>query len=169
MSMLRPAEYRESIFAIDLDKLRDRGIRGLILDLDNTLVKWNDPEPTEGLLRWLEQVRAMGIAPCIVSNNSGPRVQSFAAKVGVPFIPKAIKPRRKGFRAAMRLLGVTPAQTAVVGDQIFTDVMGGNRCGAHTILVVPIDSREFIGTRVLRMMERLVLRYLSRRSSLNDD
>jgi uncharacterized protein len=165
---LRPAEYRRSIFAIDLEKLKTRGFRAIMLDLDNTLVRWNHPDPTPDLLAWLERVQQMGFKVCIVSNNSGPRVSEFAGKVGVPFIPKAIKPRRKGFREAMARLGVTPEQTVVVGDQIFTDVLGGNRSGAHTILVVPIDPREFFGTRLVRQVERWVLAYLDRKGLLTD-
>lgn len=168
MATLRPGEYRESIFKIDLERLRQRGIRAIMLDLDNTLVQWNHPEPPAGLVVWLERVKAAGFSVCIVSNNSGTRVSQFAGKVGIPFIAKAGKPRRKGFRAAMALLGVTPAQTAVVGDQIFTDVLGGNRAGAHTILVVPLDPREFIGTRLVRTVERLILRFLDRKGLLTD-
>lgn len=166
MRILRPAEYLQSIFEIDLARLKQLGKRAIILDLDNTLVRWNDPDPTPGLLTWLDEVKAKGFLPCIVSNNSGPRVSEFAAKVGIPFIPKATKPRRKGFREAMARLGVTPAETVVVGDQIFTDVLGGNRSGAYTILVVPIDPREFIGTRIVRQVERQVLRYLNRKGLL---
>lgn len=166
MRMLRPAEYRESIFQIDLERLKATGIRAVMLDLDNTLVEWNNPEPTEDLLRWLARVRGMGLKACIVSNNSGSRVQLFAEKIAIPFIPKAIKPRRKGFREAMALLGVRPDETAVIGDQIFTDILGGNRSGAYTILVVPMHPREFFGTKLLRMAERIVLRYLDRQGLL---
>lgn len=166
--MLRPAEYRNSIFEINLDKLRQQGKRAIILDLDNTLVRWNDPDPTPGLLTWLDAVRAKGLQPCIVSNNSGPRVSEFAARIGIPFVPKASKPRRKGFREAMERLGVKPTETVVVGDQIFTDILGGNRSGAYTILVVPIDPREFIGTRFVRILERRVLNYLNRQGLLTE-
>lgn len=166
MRMLRPAEYRRSIFAIDLAGLNQRGYRAIMLDLDNTLVRWNSPEPTPDLLTWLEQLRQHGFKACIVSNNNGSRVSEFAAKIGVPYIPKATKPRRKGFREAMALLGVTPRETVVVGDQIFTDILGGNRSGAYTILVVPIDPREFFLTRLVRRVERGVLHYLTTRGGL---
>ncbi|MFZ5823834.1 MAG: YqeG family HAD IIIA-type phosphatase [Bacillota bacterium] len=169
MRILRPAEYRQSIFEIDLARLKQKGKRAIILDLDNTLVRWNDPDPTPGLMTWLDEVKAKGFVVCIVSNNSGARVSEFAAKVGIPFVPKATKPRRKGFREAMEQLGVTPEETVVVGDQIFTDVLGGNRSGAYTILVVPIDPREFIGTRLVRQVERRVLRYLDRKGLLTEE
>ena len=166
MRLLRPAEYRRSIFEIDLDRLKQKGYTAIMLDLDNTLVRWNDPDPTPRLMDWLAKVQQMGFKPCIVSNNSGARVQEFAAKVGIPFIPKAIKPRRTGFRKAMERLGVSATQTVVVGDQIFTDILGGNRSGAYTILVVPIDPREFIFTQMVRKVERRVLKYLDRHGML---
>jgi HAD superfamily phosphatase (TIGR01668 family) len=164
--ILRPAEYHLSIFEIDLDQLRHKGFKAILLDLDNTLVRWNDPNPTPGLVAWLDRVRGMGFAVCIVSNNSGPRVSEFARKLGVPHVSKAGKPGRKGFLHAMTMLGVSPSETVVVGDQIFTDVLGGNWAGAYTILVVPIDRREFIGTRLVRTVERRVLRYLQRKGWL---
>ncbi len=166
MSVLRPAEYHPSIFAIDLERLQNKGFRAIVLDLDNTMVKWNQPDPTPDLIEWLRKVEAMGFRTCIVSNNSGPRVSEFAAKVGVPFVHNATKPRRKGFREAMARLGVRPQETVVIGDQIFTDVLGGNRAGAYTILVVPIDRHEFFFTRLVRRVERRVLRHFARKGVL---
>ncbi|MFN3925024.1 MAG: YqeG family HAD IIIA-type phosphatase [Pseudarthrobacter sp.] len=162
LHILRPHEYRPSIFAIDLERLKDRGIRAIMLDLDNTLVRWNDPDPTPQVQEWLRRVESLGLLPCIVSNNRGTRVQQFAERVGVPFIPRAIKPRRRGFLEAMNRLGVKPSETVVVGDQLFTDILGGKRAGAYTILVVPIHPKEFIGTRVVRFVERQVLKRLQK-------
>lgn len=166
MRLLRPEEYHKSIFEIDLQKLQQRGYRAIMLDLDNTMVRWNHPDPTPGLLDWLSRAQSMGFKACIVSNNSGPRVSEFAAKVSIPFISNASKPRRKGFREAMARLGVRPQETVVIGDQIFTDVLGGNRSGAYTVLVVPIDPREFFLTQIVRKVERRVLRYLDRKGML---
>lgn len=166
MQILRPAEYHKSIFEIDLERLRQKGYRAIMLDLDNTLVRWNHPDPTPGLQEWLRRVQALGFCVCIVSNNSGSRVSEFAAKVSVPFVPAAAKPRRKGFREAMERFGVSPHETVVVGDQIFTDILGGNRAGAYTILVVPIDPKEFFLTQIVRRVERRVLRYMRRKGLL---
>jgi HAD superfamily phosphatase (TIGR01668 family) len=156
--LLRPAEYRRSIQQIDLDRLAAMGIKAVLLDLDNTLVEWNNPEPTAELRQWLAALRARGMQPCLVSNNRGARVRDFAAKVGLPYVSRAVKPRRKGFREAMAMLGVTPAQTVVVGDQLFTDILGGNRLGAYTILVQPLHPRELLWTRMMRRLERPLLR-----------
>lgn len=167
--LLTPSLYLPSIFAIDLDKLVSRGIRGLILDLDNTLIEWNAPLPNPPLVQWVAQVRGKGLLACIVSNNRRDRVTTFARDLGIPAIPSAGKPRRGAFREAMKLMGTSPDETAVIGDQIFTDVLGGNRLGLHTILVVPITRREFVGTRFVRRIERLVLGYLTRKGSLSNE
>lgn len=160
---LTPDLYVKSIFHIDMDELYRRGIRAIITDLDNTLVAWDDPLPNERLLTWLKGVQSRGFSVFIVSNNSQERVRKFAEAFGVPAISKAIKPRRGAFRTACESLGVTPEQTAVVGDQIFTDVLGGNRLGLYTILVVPVSGKEFFGTKIMRAMERFVLRRLKMR------
>ncbi|MGE5676269.1 MAG: YqeG family HAD IIIA-type phosphatase [Mycobacterium leprae] len=166
MQILEPREYHQSIYEIDLTGLKAKGYRAVILDLDNTLVKWNFPDPTPALVEWIGRVKALEFQCCILSNNNGSRVGEFAAKLGIPFVPKASKPRRKGFREAMALLQVKPEETIVVGDQIFTDVLGGNRAGAYTILVVPIDPHEFVFTRVVRKVERRVLRGMHKRGLL---
>ncbi len=166
MRLLRPAELRPSIFALDLDKLRNRGIRALIVDLDNTLVAWRHPQPTPDVHDWLARTRAGGFQVCIVSNGGARRVEAFADACGTPCVGNAVKPRRAAFRAALVCLGVQPHEAAVVGDQIFTDVLGGNRMGLYTILVKPMSTREFLGTRVVRRMERWVLAYLRRRGQL---
>lgn len=163
MRILRPAEWHSSIHAIDLQALKGRGIRGVIVDLDNTLVAWRYPRPTPAVQEWLARVRSEGLKVCIVSNGGSRRVAAFAREAGVPYIGRAAKPRGRGFREALELLGTRPGETAVVGDQIFTDVLGGNRLGLYTILVKPVSRREFIGTRLVRRVERLVLRYLERR------
>lgn len=157
---LAPDLYVKSIYHIDLEELHRRGIRAIITDLDNTLVAWDDPLPNQRLIAWLKGAQAKGFSVYIVSNNSRDRVQKFARAFGVPAISKAIKPRRGAFRTACEAMGVEPKEAAIVGDQVFTDVLGGNRLGAYTILVVPVSDREFFGTKIMRMLERLVLRRL---------
>jgi len=163
LKKLTPDLYVKDIFHIDLDELSARGIRAIITDLDNTLVAWDDPLPNQKLHLWLKEVRDKGFSVYIVSNNSQERVQKFAKALGVPAISKAVKPRRGAFRTACDALGVKPEEAAVVGDQVFTDVLGGNRLGLYTILVVPVGTKEFIGTKFMRMLERFVLRKLKMR------
>ncbi len=157
---LVPDEYYESIYDIDLAALRSRGIVGLILDLDNTLAAWRFGEPEPRLAEWVAEVKAHGLLPYIVSNDLGPRVDLFTRYLAIPGVARAGKPRRRAFREALRQLGLEPAQAAVVGDQIFTDIFGAKPVGCHTILVVPVSRREFIGTRLVRQVERVLLRFL---------
>lgn len=166
MRLLTPAECRPSVFAVDLERLRERGIRAIIVDLDNTLVAWRHPRPTAAVHEWLARARAAGFKVCILSNGGARRVEAFAGECGIPCVGAAGKPRRRAFRAALACLGTQPRETAVVGDQIFTDVLGGNRMGLYTILVRPVCPREFVGTRIVRRVERWVLGYLRRRGRL---
>jgi uncharacterized protein len=161
-----PDLYVQSIFEIDLDRLQDRGIKGIVTDLDNTLVEWNTPGATPKLVLWLDEVRARGFKVCIVSNNSATRVETFAKPLGIPAIYGAKKPRRAAFERALQLIGTQAHDTVMVGDQIFTDIAGGNRMGMFTILVAPISKHEWIGTRINRTLEHLVLAYFRRKGMI---
>ncbi|MBS3937462.1 MAG: YqeG family HAD IIIA-type phosphatase [Peptococcaceae bacterium] len=159
-SLLLPKLYVESIFCLDLEKLKALGIDTIITDLDNTLVPWVEHEANPTLLAWLEQLRARGFKVCLVSNALEQRIAHFRQVLGIPGLSKANKPSRRAFLQALDLLGSRPEQAAMIGDQVFTDVLGGNRLGLYTILVVPLCRREFLGTRVLRLVERVILRNL---------
>jgi HAD superfamily phosphatase (TIGR01668 family) len=139
-------------------ELYRRGIRGIIIDIDNTLTEWRSPILPEGTAGWLQRAGRDGIKLCFVSNNSARHFRDVAEKLVIPFVAKAQKPRRHSFRMAMKIMGTTPEQTAVIGDQLFTDILGGNRMGMLTILVTPISDREFFGTRLMRLVERLFVR-----------
>lgn len=144
--------------------LAERGIRAVILDLDNTLVPWHGHEAAPEVLAWLADLRGAGFQLCIVSNTNRPRrLREVAEALGVACVPAGGKPRRRGFRLAMEVMGSGSTDTAVVGDQVMTDVWGGNRCGLLTVLVEPLSPVEFIGTRLVsRNVERLLLRRLER-------
>ena len=160
LRLLRPEQYLTNIYDLPVAELAQTGFRGIILDLDNTLVAWDTPAPDEQLLNWLDQLKASGFRICILSNNRHQRVQLFSEKAGVKFVAKAGKPGRRSYRQALSILNTRPAETIAVGDQLFTDVLGGNRCGIRTYLVRPIADREFIGTQIVRKFERLVLRQM---------
>lgn len=155
---------------IDLTALTRQGIRGLILDLDNTLTEWNKDMVKPSTAAWIDNLTRNELRACIVSNNHPKRVATVAAPLRLPAVPRAVKPRRGAFCKAMDLMGTKVENTAVIGDQIFTDVWGGNRLGLFTILVSPLGREEFIGTRFTRCLERLVLRSLGmpRVSRLNE-
>jgi len=155
--------YVDSVLDIPLDQLREAQIKALIFDLDNTVTEWNNREVRQDVEEWFGKLKAMGFAALILSNNSAARIADVAARLGVPFIHKARKPRRQSFYGAVRLLQVKPEEAAVIGDQIFTDILGGNRAGLFTILVKPLSKREFVGTKVSRALEFFVLPGLQRR------
>lgn len=136
---LIPNFYFDSVFAIDLARLRARGVKLLLADLDNTLVPYGVHTPPPEIEAWRDALAQAGIALFILSNSRRPgRAQRFAEALGVPYEGHAGKPKSGGFRRAMERMGVTPKETAIVGDQIFTDIWGGNNAGVLTLLVHPI-------------------------------
>lgn len=165
LRLLQPKEIVSRLEDINLQRLKARGICALLIDLDNTVVRRDHDLFTPEVKEWLERAREMGFKICIVSNNSTRRVQNLARQVGVPFVHRAAKPLRRPFYRAMKLLGVSSAETAVIGDQLFTDVLGGNRAGLYTILVEPLPGKEFWATRLIsRRLEKLVMTRLWRLS-----
>lgn len=163
MKKLIPDKHVPSVYDIDFDTLRKQGIRGVITDLDNTLVAWNKPDATPELVGWLDRLQENGFEVMIVSNNKQTRVSAFADPLAVPFIHRAKKPRRQAYLKALRHMDVSMEETVVVGDQLFTDVLGGNRLGFYTILVVPIAPTDGFFTRLNRRLERVVLAWFKRR------
>lgn len=159
-SLLRPDLYVAGFHEIDFAKLKAKGIKALCSDLDNTLVAWEAEEANQELLTWLQEARQAGFEIYLISNAVSRRFAHFAQLLGVRGIGKAGKPRRKSFVRALRELDLPPQQVALVGDQLFTDVLGGNRMGLFTILVTPLSQREFIGTRFMRYLEKLVKHFL---------
>lgn len=158
----RPGLRLRRVTELTPEFLADRGIRALVLDLDNTLVPWHGKKFDPEIVAWVRRVQAAGVRLCIVSNTHRPRrLRELAAALGVAWVPSGGKPRRSGFQRAMQAMGAAPAETAVVGDQLLTDIWGGNRCGLLTILVDPLSPVEFIGTRMIsRHVERWLLRLL---------
>lgn len=161
-----PTIFCETVYDIDLELLKKRGIKGLIFDFDNTLVARGSKETPEKLHAWLEKLAQSEFRVCIVSNNWKSKIGGPAKKLNIPLVAQAGKPRRKAFVEGMRVLGTRDSETAVVGDQLFTDVLGGNRLGLLTILVVPVGTQEMIHTRVLRHLERFIIRKLHQRKML---
>jgi uncharacterized protein len=156
VALLKPSMRVKSLDAISPLELQTRNIRGLVIDLDNTMTPWNAMEVGPKVSQWFKSLAEYNIKCCVVSNNNERRVAAVANALGIPFIHKATKPRRRAFYKGMEILGTTVKDTAVIGDQLFTDVLGGNRLGLFTILVLPISKREWIGTRVMRLFERMV-------------
>ncbi|WP_409341411.1 YqeG family HAD IIIA-type phosphatase [Paenibacillus sp. MBLB4367] len=163
INKLVPRMQAKTVYDIDLNALRRAGIRGVITDLDNTLVGAKEPVATPKLVEWLNGLRESGFQVVIVSNNSEARVSKFAEPLTVPFIYSARKPMNVAFHKAMGIMGVTPQQTAVVGDQMLTDVLGGNRLGLFTILVQPIALKdEGFFTKINRTIEKAALSFMKK-------
>ncbi|NLF45011.1 MAG: YqeG family HAD IIIA-type phosphatase [Syntrophomonadaceae bacterium] len=160
--ILYPDLFVVSLADIPLLQLEAAGKKAFILDLDNTVTEWNSNRITAEVDEWFTQIKARGFKACIISNNGAKRVQQVADILGIPFISRAVKPRRGSFLRAVSLLGVKPEEAVVIGDQIFTDIMGGNRAGLFTILVEPIARREFLGTKLSRIMEYFVLKQIKK-------
>ena len=136
---LVPDAVYNSIFEITGEKLARQGITLLLADLDNTLARYGQPEPEPAVLAWRRELEEAGVELFLLSNSRKPdRVRRYASCLDVPYVGHAGKPRTKGFEAAMRQAGRTPAQTAMVGDQIFTDVLGAKRAGVTALMVEPI-------------------------------
>lgn len=117
---------------------RENGIRLMLLDFDNTVVPYTTNIPTEEFNVWLQETRAAGVTVAVVSNSHSQRVQNFCSERDIPCTIKAKKPSPKGLREAMENLGFAPGETAMAGDQTFTDVLAGNFAGVTTVLVYPI-------------------------------
>lgn len=132
------------------------GVRGLVLDLDNTLVPWNTADVSVSVGVWVENLAAAGIASCVLTNNYTRRATEVADLLKIPIIKAAFKPSPAAFRGALRVMSLPAAQVAVVGDQLFTDVLGGKLAGMRAILVEPLSAREFFTTKFVRWLERPV-------------
>ena len=153
----------KSIFDIEPATLARRGVKLLLADLDNTLVPYGVPEPTDQVRAWTRSLADHGVTLFILSNNRHPgRPERFSNALGVPFIGHAGKPKPASFFLAMERMGCTPAQTAIVGDQIFTDILGGSRAGVTTLLVEPIRLAGNPG-RYLRYAAEWPFRALTKR------
>lgn len=161
---LRPDDYQKTVFDVDYDRLKKSGIDVLFIDVDNTLVPYDENLPGPRILGLLENLRAKGFRVVLISNNHEPRVRTFANACGLPFVFGAKKPFRSGFRRAEALAGCPmPTRIAVIGDQFMTDVYGGKRMGYRVIVVDAIKRKtEKWYTRLNRRLERLALADLHR-------
>lgn len=154
---LYPDEYIDSTYQIDFQKLYEEGYRGIIFDIDNTLVPHGAPADERAILLF-EYLKETGFSCMLLSNNKEPRVKSFCESVRwTSYMHKAGKPKPSGYRRAMEKLGTDLSSTLFVGDQIFTDICGANLVGIRTILVKPIHPKEEIQIVLKRILEKVVL------------
>jgi hypothetical protein len=167
MGLLQPDLILEDVFAIDLPRLQANGIKGLLIDLDNTIVPWEESLMEERFITWVQQVKEQGFAICLVTNALENRTANFAGLLEIPAVGRAWKPLNRAFSRGLKLLKLPAAQVAVVGDQLFTDVLGGNRMGLFTILVNPLSTKELKTTKFMRRLEGRVLDKMVQKGQLS--
>jgi HAD superfamily phosphatase (TIGR01668 family) len=161
LEKLVPAEAVEALRDVDLAGLQSRGVKAILIDLDNTITPWRSLEVPERIDEWLEAAK-QSFRVCMVSNTSKlKRLGILRERLGIEGLGFVSKPW--GMRRAMRKLEVQPRESCVIGDQLLTDVLGGNMAGAHTVLVKPLSSDEFFATKFTRMAERFCFGLLKRR------
>ena len=151
-----PDHRVKSVYRMDFQKLYEKGVRGVLFDIDNTLVPHGAPAD-KAAVELFERLREIGLKTCLISNNKPPRILPFAKTVGSDYVCDAHKPSRAGYQKAMERMGTTAADTIFVGDQLFTDVYGAKRAGIPSWLVEPIHPKEEIQIVLKRYPERLVL------------
>lgn len=156
MKRFYPKEYVDSTYEIDFEGLYKKGYRGVIFDIDNTLVPHGAPAD-ERAIAFFKRLHELGFVTLMLSNNKEPRVKMFCDAVHAPYIYKAGKPKADGYQKAMQLMGTNVENTLFVGDQIFTDVWGANKAGIYSFLVKPIHPKEEIQIVLKRYLEKIVL------------
>ena len=162
LSRFYPDDWVDSAYQIDYEKIYDRGYRGLIFDIDNTLVPHGAPAD-ERAIALFTRLKNLGFSCCLLSNNQMERVSSFNEPIQVFFIENAHKPSAKNYRRAMEMMGTDERTTLFIGDQLFTDVYGAKRAGIRTVLVRPIHPKEEIQIVFKRYLERIVLFFYKRK------
>ncbi len=158
---LYPDKYLKSTYDINFEQLYERGFRGILFDIDNTLVPHGAPADARAI-QLFERLHGMGFETCLISNNREPRVKSFCEQVHSRYIYKAGKPLPKGYLEGIRRMGTKTDNTFFVGDQIFTDVLGAKRAGLYTIMVSSVQPKEEIQIVLKRYLEKIVLHFYFR-------
>lgn len=156
--MFFPDEIKDSTYEIDFEALYHQGIRGVLFDIDNTLVE-HGADASDRAVQLFRRLNSLGMKSCLISNNQEERVLRFNRDIHTNYIYDAHKPSGKNYKKAMELMGTTLNDTIFVGDQLFTDVFGAKRIGMRNILVRPIDPKEEIQIVFKRYLERIVLHF----------
>ena len=158
-----PSDYFREFHSITPEYLKERGIRAIITDLDNTLVGFDEPDANEEVLRWLKEMKDNDIKVSIVSNGSQQRVGDFSDPHEIQYIYRARKPLGHSYRRALANMGAAKSETVMIGDQLLTDVLGANRAGLESILVLPVKKKDGWATVVNRRIERIIMKYFDRK------
>lgn len=156
--LLKPKIKLQKITDITLELLEQKGINSLLLDVDNTMSTHHGTVLTDGLLEWIEKMQKGNIKLCVLSNSKEQRVAPFAARIGLDYISLALKPLPFGYLRGVKRLSSKRKSTAIVGDQIFTDILGGNAVGVKTIILTPIKLEDGWSFKLRRRLEKIVFK-----------
>ncbi len=156
--LFKPTFWLKSVLAIDEEFLKKNGVKALVLDMDNTLSMHGDPKAEAGVEDWLDKMRKLGIKMRVVSNNTIKRVKPLANALGLDFTANGAKPLTFGVNRAVKAMGAKKAETLVIGDQIFTDILAGNFAGIRTVLVEPFHLENKWTFKFKRKIESLVFK-----------
>ena len=159
MALFKPKMRIGKMIDLTPQMLHDAGVTALLLDIDNTMTTHDNPVPADGVTEWIEMMKSEGFLLVVVSNNTGERVSRFSNLLGLDYEVKAAKPLPYGFRRACDRLGIRPEEAAVVGDQLFTDMMGGNLLGAYTVLTEPYELESMKFFKFKRACERFIMKF----------
>lgn len=163
MNYFYPDIYSKSIYTIDYNKLLDRGIKYLLFDLDNTCIPYLDKNPTKELKEHFDKLKDMGFKVIIFSNSPKERLEPFKKNLNVDCCAKACKPRKRGFIKVLKMYNLTLPEIAIIGDQLVTDIYGGNRVGITTILVNPMSDIDMPFTKVHRFIEKRKIKKMTKK------
>jgi HAD superfamily phosphatase (TIGR01668 family) len=160
-----PEYYFKTFNEASAEFLTSIGVKGIVLDVDNTLEPYENPLPGDHVKQWLAELREQGISAAIVSNNGGERINLFNSELGLPVYYKAKKPFKKNVLNAMKDMGTDKTNTILMGDQVFTDVWAAHNTGIRAILVPPIKDKTDVLTKFKRLLEKPVLKRYKKRNS----
>lgn len=165
LRLFTPKKYVKDYRFVDIDDLRKNNIKLVICDIDNTLVAHDEKHPNEDVKQFVKSMQEH-FSFCLISNNFNERVTTFASDLHVPCYSMAKKPLKLTYHKIMREMGFKADEIASIGDQIMTDILGGNRCHIYTILTHPLVERDLKSTKINRIFENMVFRALAKRNIL---
>ena len=163
MALFLPTAAADRVIDISLDLLLTVGAEAVLLDVDNTLAMHGSQIPFEGSVEWSRRIRKSGMKMMVLSNNTEKRIEPFAALYGLPFLSLCMKPLPFAYLRAAKKLGIKRKNVVIVGDQIFTDVIGANLCGMKSILLMPVSKERSLSFRIRRSLERPIRKTLEKK------
>ena len=158
MGIFKPDYYCDTVYQIPYDELWKKKIRGLVFDLDNTLAPYEVKHPSAKTVAFIKRLQRMGFSVCILTNNNNARLERFSKPLGLDGVANALKPFTRGLRSAMKQMGTNPRHTAIIGDQLLSDIWAGKSAKTMTVLVKPITNKDLFLVRYRRMIETWLLK-----------